>query len=92
MIYQIYEYCSITPHNQIYFIAHNGFNHDFIILFDNLEKSHCFNIFREFFGNAIFLDSLIYFKSLNVFPSISLENLYKYMIDPKKKTKSYCKR
>lgn len=64
MIYEIYEFCSITPHNQIYFIAHNGFDHDYPILFDNLEKSDCINVFRKFFQNAIFLDSLEYFKCL----------------------------
>lgn len=66
LIDDVYDYCLEKPDRQIYFVAHNGFQHDFVILCDILKNRGLYEYFESKFKNAIFLDSLIYFKrSLN---------------------------
>ena len=63
MIKQLSEYCQQTPHDNVYFLAHNGFSHDYIIILDNLERTKHLDYFTESFKDALFLDSLSFFKS-----------------------------
>ena len=63
MIKQLSEYCQQTPHDNVYFLAHNGFSHDYIIILDNLERTRHLEYFTESFNDALFLDSLSFFKS-----------------------------
>lgn len=62
MIDQLSTYCKNTPHDKVYFLAHNGFDHDYTIIFDNLERFGLADYFIEKFGDALFLDSLAFFK------------------------------
>ena len=54
MIKQLSTFCKNTPHDKIYFLAHNGFSHDYIIILDNLERSGHLDSFTEFFKDALF--------------------------------------
>ena len=63
MIKYLSTYCQNTPHKHVYFLAHNGFPHDYIIILDNLERSGHLPLFSDSFHDSLFLDSLSFFKS-----------------------------
>lgn len=58
MISKLSRYCQNTRHDKVYYLAHNGFQHDFLIILNNLKESDFLDSFKESFQDAICLDSL----------------------------------
>ena len=83
-------------HSKLIFLAHNGFGHGFLIIFDALERAGMLEQFCSEFKDAFYVDSLSFFRayqrihkgqflSKGVSVSLGLESLCEHFCEHKYK-------